>query len=308
MTTREDRIKGAVLGSAAADALGVHYETGIPSHGHAKMLGGGYGFEPGEWSDDTQQAICVLKGKSNPEQVGRNLLDWYRGGPVDVGPTTGRTLAKMSVMARPYMGAPLALAMTEASKVAAGSRAPGWASNGSLMRTGPLCLPFLGDRDRIAKAAREVSDLTHFDPLAGDACVLWSLAIDAAVAGYAYFPAFLGGLDFIPADRREYWAPVIHDAANVTSSAVPPRSNLNVVKAFQAALWAVVHSFSYETGVQAAIAIGGDTDTVAAIAGALLGAVYGAPEIPAEWLSVLHGWPGLKAADLEALALDAAGA
>ena len=51
MTTRNDRIAGVLLAQACGDALGTHYETGTPSHGHAQMLGGGYGFEPGEYSD-----------------------------------------------------------------------------------------------------------------------------------------------------------------------------------------------------------------------------------------------------------------
>src|SRR6185369_15905535 len=44
-----------------------------------------------------------------------------------------------------------------------------------------------------------------------------------------------------------------------------------------------------------------DTDTVAAIAGGLLGAVYGASAVPAEWRRVLHGWPGLNTRGLVAL-------
>ena len=47
---------------------------------------------------------------------------------------------------------------------------------------------------------------------------------------------------------------------------------------------------------------GGDTDTVAAIAGGLLGAVYGASAVPAEWRRVLHGWPGSGTRALVALA------
>lgn len=55
----------------------------------------------------------------------------------------------------------------------------------------------------------------------------------------------------------------------------------------------------------AAIRIGHDTDTVAAIAGALLGACWGLSAVPEEWLSILHGWPGIDAAELERLARGA---
>ena len=54
--------------------------------------------------------------------------------------------------------------------------------------------------------------------------------------------------------------------------------------------------------LDAAVRGGGDTDTVAAIAGGLLGAAYGASAVPAQWRRVLHGWPGLGTRDLVALA------
>ncbi len=53
--------------------------------------------------------------------------------------------------------------------------------------------------------------------------------------------------------------------------------------------------------LDAAVRGGGDTDTVAAIAGGLLGAAYGASAVPAEWRRMLHGWPGLATRGLVAL-------
>jgi len=53
----------------------------------------------------------------------------------------------------------------------------------------------------------------------------------------------------------------------------------------------------------AGVRIGDDTDTVAAIAGALLGARWGASAVPDAWRRMLHGWPGLRADDLGQLAL-----
>ncbi|TXH40438.1 MAG: hypothetical protein E6Q90_13910 [Actinobacteria bacterium] len=56
-------------------------------------------------------------------------------------------------------------------------------------------------------------------------------------------------------------------------------------------------------GLEAAVRGGNDTDTVAAIAGALLGAQYGASAVPEEWRLILHGWPGRRGEDLIAMAL-----
>jgi ADP-ribosyl-[dinitrogen reductase] hydrolase len=55
--------------------------------------------------------------------------------------------------------------------------------------------------------------------------------------------------------------------------------------------------------LEEAVRIGNDTDTVAAIAGQLLGACWGASAIPAEWRQHLHGWPGLREPDLVRLAV-----
>ena len=55
------------------------------------------------------------------------------------------------------------------------------AGNGSLMRTAPVALAYLDDEYAMVEAARTISELTHFDPDAGDACVLWCSAIRHAV-------------------------------------------------------------------------------------------------------------------------------
>jgi hypothetical protein len=50
--------------------------------------------------------------------------------------------------------------------------------------------------------------------------------------------------------------------------------------------------------LHAAVRIGDDTDTVAAIAGALLGAYWGASAIPWRWRRAVHGRPGRDGRDL----------
>ncbi len=57
-----------------------------------------------------------------------------------------------------------------------------------------------------------------------------------------------------------------------------------------------------QDALHAAVRIGDDTDTVAAIAGALLGARWGASAVPEKWRRAVHGWPGRAAGDLVSLA------
>ena len=91
-----------------------------------------------------------------------------------------------------------------------------------------------------------------------------------------------------------------------------------VVVALQAAWSAIVHTPVPEEdsaaevfradhlrlALEAAIRIGHDTDTVAAIAGALLGAAYGASAVPSRWRLKLHGWPKLTTRGLAQLATN----
>src|SRR5215472_17580142 len=87
-SSRLHRAAGVLLGMAAGDALGSGYEFGplpVPEPG---MIGGGLGnWEPGEWTDDTQMAICIAKvaatGRLDAVTVGDEFLAWYRSGPAD---------------------------------------------------------------------------------------------------------------------------------------------------------------------------------------------------------------------------------
>ena len=62
-----------------------------------------------------------------------------------------------------------------------------------------------------------------------------------------------------------------------------------VLDTLQSAFWAFRHQDGFEEVVVAAVNLGGDADTIGAVAGALAGARYGASAIPERWLGVLHG-------------------
>ena len=167
------------------------------------------------------------------------------------------------------------------------------------MRTAVVALSALDDRVRGARSARRVANLTHADPLAGDSCVLWTEAVRVAVLdGRVDVSA---GLDLLPGSRRGRWATWLDEARAAATGELPGgRFNPNgfTVTALQAATAAVLGTPEEGPGtlpraLHAAVRIGHDTDTVAAIAGGLLGARWGASAVPAEWRDALHGWaPG----------------
>jgi ADP-ribosyl-[dinitrogen reductase] hydrolase len=123
--------------------------------------------------------------------------------------------------------------------------------------------------------------------------------------------AWWDGLAALPtAEAQERWTAWLR-AAEVGP---PARFTANgyVVTALQAAVAAIVSTpvptegpacLHLQHALRAAVRIGNDTDTVAAIAGAVLGARWGASAVPFAWRRMLHGWPGYRARDLGRLAV-----
>jgi ADP-ribosyl-[dinitrogen reductase] hydrolase len=142
--------------------------------------------------------------------------------------------------------------------------------------------------------------------------VLWCLAIRHAILTGVLDARI--GLQHIDIDRRDLWATRL----DVAEASQPSdfKNNGWVVEALQGA-WSAITTTPVpqddpaagvfrvdhlRLALDAAVRGGNDTDTVAAIAGGLLGATYGASAVPADWRRMLHGWPGLATRDLVALA------
>ena len=309
-----DRARGVLVGQACGDALGVPYEFVKPPAGEPQMVGGGLGpYAPGEWSDDTQMSICIarvaatgadLTSQDALDEIAAGFEDWLASGATDVGAQTRSVLHVASRSdGRPNE-------RLRAASFAHFERTGRAAGNGALMRTGIVGLTRLGDRDHTAASARAVAELTHADPLAGESCILWSEAIRVAVLTGEL--DLTDGLDLLPTQRRSLWGDIISAAEATAPQSFSP--NGFTVTALQAA-WAAICSTAPGDGpsnhlrsaLTAAVHIGDDTDTVAAIAGALLGGRYGLAAIPATWCKSIHGWPGaMRAASLESLASNTA--
>lgn len=298
-----DRAAGALLGLATGDALGAPYEFSVPGPGAAIELHAGGPWELGEWTDDTAQAIGIAEvaadGRLDPasdlDRVGQRFLDWYADGPKDVGISTAAVL-------RAADGDPARLRQAAAAYFDRHPR--GAAGNGSLMRTSPVALAHLGDDAGLAAAATAVSGLTHGDPLAAEACVLWCVAVDRAVR-YRRLDGVHDGLGLLPSDRAAWWADRLAEAEARDPHAFG-EGNGFVVTALQAAHAVITRTpvpadrpaLHLQHALEEAVRIGHDTDTVAAIAGQVLGARWGASAIPWAWRRHLHGWPGLATDDL----------
>lgn len=253
------------------------------------MLGGGpFDFDPGEYSDDTAMAVCIAEVSSTGvdlasddalDQIAERFLDWAPDAN-DVGAQTRRVFGQTQLRV-----GRVGWAMLDASKAYALDN-PGRVGNGALMRTAIVGISRLDDRDATSAAARAVAALTHADPLGLDLAVLWSEAVRLAVLERSL--ELRSGLDLIPAARRDLWAVAIADATNVDPRTFVP--NGFVIWALQAA-WAAITwtpiqpdgspgSTHLAEATKNAVRAGDDTDTIAAIAGGLLGARWGVAGVP----------------------------
>jgi ADP-ribosyl-[dinitrogen reductase] hydrolase len=319
-TAQSDRAAGALLAMAAGDALGAGYEFGPPlgDDVDVRMAGGGsFGWAPGEWTDDTSMAVAIaevsaegldLSTTEAQDRIAARWIEWAADA-ADVGVQTRQVLAAAA------RGTGSVATRVRSAATALHERTGKTAGNGSLMRTAPVALAYLddGDEHALVEAAHALSSLTHADPEAGEACALWCLAIRHAVRE-GTFDGLRLAVAGLPADRRDVWT----DRLDVAERQPPSSFTHNgwVVEALQGAWSAIsrtpvpreddVAGFPADhlrLSLEAAVRGGRDTDTVAAIAGALLGARWGASAVPSVWRRVLHGWPDLHGRDLVRLGI-----
>ncbi|MEV6950615.1 ADP-ribosylglycohydrolase family protein [Streptomyces sp. NPDC051183] len=296
MNTPLDRAVGAVLGSAAGDALGAPYEFGPAGQLTARgqeMRGGG-GWDPGEATDDTQMAVLV--GESLLEHGGLELPDvfarfrrWAAGQPKDIGLQTEDVLTN---------GEPWDLAAALHFQVNA--RAAG---NGSLMRASTSAVYFApAGRAGTMDAARRIAALTHGDRAAWEGTAVLHELVRVALGGADPLAALPEVLEAVHPDHRERYARVL---APDWHPGLATEFNGAVWPCLGSAVWALRTTGGFADAVRAAVDLGGDTDTVAAVTGTLAGARYGAAAIPEAWTAPLHvPLPGFGDRVLDAAALE----
>ncbi|MEU1538530.1 ADP-ribosylglycohydrolase family protein [Actinacidiphila glaucinigra] len=307
MTQRGERAAGAIVGSAVGDALGAPFEFGpegafsarFPEPGTAGEMCGGGGWDPGEATDDTQMAVLVAdslleRGTLDLPDVFARFVRWAAADPKDIGLQTEAVLTS---------GDPWDLAA--ALHFRTHHRAAG---NGALMRAAPAAVHFAGHgRPASLDAARRIAALTHGDRAAWEgSAILHDLVRVALDGGDPVAPAVVAdALAQVPEPFHERWAAVL---APDWHPGLATEFNGAVWPCLGSAVWAVRTTRGFEAALRAAVDLGGDTDTVAAVTGTLAGAAHGLAAVPGRWTAALHvpmpGTPGrvLRHADLVALA------
>jgi ADP-ribosylglycohydrolase/fructose-1,6-bisphosphatase/inositol monophosphatase family enzyme len=269
------RAQGAFLGQVAGDSLGsrVEFESAAaiaqahPGGVRALVDGGRWQTLAGQPTDDSEMALAlarsiVAEGGYEPGAAYAAYREWYRSQPFDVGNTT------RAAMNGYLMGASQA--------------------NGSLMRAAPLgVLAHAAPPAQAAAWARADSALTHPHPVCGDAVAAYVVAVADAVAHGDPRHAWSAAVEWARAAGAEA---AVGEALRAAEHEARPADGENqgwVLIALQNAFHDLLHAPSLEAGVVASVARGGDTDTNAAIAGALLGAVHGREAVPPAWRSLV---------------------
>ena len=267
---------GALVGLAIGDALGAPLEgSPPPSRPLADMVSGGrFRRLSGEITDDTLQALAIADSLADlrgffPYDILRRLINDYRQNPHMYGPTSGAVFDRILAGQDP-------LAASRDVYLAAGSR-----SNGSVMRGPPLGIFYSGPELEVYSIA--CSRLTHYNPVAG-ACSAWiNRMVSDLCRGREPEEAHLRAA----ARCRERKVLTILESYDHHA----PVAGLDALEATHAALSCFMDSGSFSGAVVTAVNMGGDSDTVGAIAGSLAGAYYGLHSIPARWMAGLRPLP-----------------
>jgi ADP-ribosyl-[dinitrogen reductase] hydrolase len=244
------------------------------------MIGGGWlKLEPGHYTDDTQLTLCIAESLSernafDADDIATRFVAWMEGNPPDIGNHT-RAVLKRIADGSDWKTATYATQRTS----------PSAAGNGSIMRCAPVALFDWEDTAARIDHSRVQSEITH----AHQECQ-WSCAIVNSFIVHAMTTGVRdAALERAVAECRD--APG-HIRTRVSVAAGKSRNDLNptgyVLDTVDCAIWAVMNTDSFEEAIIEAVNLGGDTDTVAAVAGAIAGAFYGESDIPVRWLNVLQ--------------------
>ena len=270
------RAQGCLLGQLAGDALGglVEFQSPeairrkYPNRVRELANGGTWNTIAGQPTDDSEMALMLARmlikqRRYDPEEARKAYAFWINSAPFDCGSTVSSGLR---------------------GRVKADSQA-----NGAMMRISPLGIFGANyDLQQVAEWARQDAALTHPHPVCLQANALFSMAIAKAIGTLKSAQELYEQIKKWAAEL-EVEAPLMNAVADAATN--PPADYLHqqgwVLIAFQNALWQLLHAPNLEEGVVDTVMRGGDTDTNAAIAGALLGAVYGREAIPAQWVEKL---------------------
>jgi ADP-ribosyl-[dinitrogen reductase] hydrolase len=312
-----------LTGLAVGDALGMPFETSRPDDPRLVAWDGGYGSSeyhklgPGQWTDDTQMSLALARslierGVYDPACAAEHYLSDFYKEARGIGKTTHSAMAAMS----PMQGASGPLTPLPWNR----SGSLDSIGNGTAMRAAPIGLLYRAPRpgtlilgptwqDRVIELARAAAHwarvdatITHRTHEAREGAAAVAAGVSFLAAGVVKDKLLLAVVELLePSDVRfvleDLWRRRDRGEADLGAViAARPLVNTDPAKGIPARVVETVHAaFAcfvwteyFRDAVRRAIRLGGDTDTVGAITGALAGTYYGLENIPRKLVETLE--------------------
>ena len=288
------RARAAFLGLVAGNQLGVPTEhLGTAEAIRQAFPNGVTDLAPPPKNSpyDDDAAMALLLGESllasqgfDANDVARRWVKWMKVDGRGIGMTTKRALTLIDRGKEPF----------EAGRLTAQENPGRAAGNGSVMRCLPVALKYHEDPDRLIRVSTQQAAITHADERCTWGAAAVNLAVRELLHGNIYF------IDEVLHRIGDRAPRVLRDAIHRVPREVESDLPINrsgeagyVVHCIEIAFWFAMHDRSLEESLVTLAGAGGDTDTNAAVAGALLGARYGEVALPPRWVDQLIGAEGI---------------
>jgi ADP-ribosylglycohydrolase len=296
LTSSLTSIHGAILGTVIGDAIGLPYEAlsrrrgqrllGPPNR-HRFLLGRGMMSDDGEHTCMIAQALCVAGGDVERfrRAFAQRLRWWLLGIPAGTGSATLRATLKL------WMG----ISPARSGVFSAG--------NGPAMRSAVLGAA-IDDAEQLARFVAASTLVTHTDPKALYGAMAVAVAASCARSHDFQGQHYLSKLSAALANSSA--SECLDLIARVVESVDQGQTTITFAESLGArrgvsgyvyqSVPVAIHAWlrsptDYRQAIQTAVECGGDTDTVAAITGGIVGAAVGPAGIPADWQRGLWEWP-----------------
>jgi len=284
-----------MLGVVVGNLLGLSVEGRSRRRIRKKYPYGVRDIDPAEaykpMDDDAAQAVDLAESLLEPGNLSARfavrLVIWRSVNGRGMGGITRQSIAQLADGVPPPVAA------------YAVYRAKSGAANGGIMRCAPVAIARRLNPSRLVQDTADTCAVTHYAPASQWSCVIVNAVIAVLLSGNVPDLARLlaaakaDGCPDLLSIGRASGIPTSLLSGAIAGNRAPGDINWmhgkrgprwHTVLTMQAGLWAGTTPLGFEEALIALVNAGGDTDTNAALAGAVLGARYGASEIPLRWM------------------------
>ena len=292
-----DRFVGALLGAAVGEALGAQVEglDGAAATAKApKEIAASAKWAAGESTGGIDLLLAALKSiqarrKLELDDVARSMLRWFGSSPKRVPELLRASLENLRAGESHEQSG--ALAWEDAGRDAPHNASLVWVAT-------PVALLHVRDTEGLADDARAFSRVTHYDPRSVGGCIAVATAISQLVRGEKDAEEAIPRASMAASSASdEVMMRLERGAAKKPDQVTVDDARGSVLATIELAFSALASAATFEEGLTAVVARGGDADVNGAVAGALLGAKFGKGQIPERWMK-----PVKASAELASLA------